>query len=79
MIYELMGKVHATFMSLKEDTRGVTAVEYAIIAVVMSGIVLAVFQNGTLNDAINSAMDAIANNISQASGGAGAGAGDASL
>lgn len=71
MIYELMGKVHATFMNLKEDTRGVTAVEYAIIAVVMSGIVLAVFQNGTLNDAINDAMTAIADNISQASDGPG--------
>ncbi|WP_407547181.1 Flp family type IVb pilin [Vibrio parahaemolyticus] len=59
------------FIELKKDTRGVTAVEYAIVAVVMSGIVLAVFNNGTLSEAINDAMDAVSANITSASAGPG--------
>lgn len=47
------------------DERGVTAVEYAIIAVAISAIVLAMF-NGELNDALQEAMDTIAENINAA-------------
>lgn len=58
-------------LKLTDDIRGVTAVEYAIIAVVMSGIILLVFQEGTLKKAIVEAMDTIANNISKAKAPAG--------
>lgn len=54
----LMSKFH-------NDERGVTAVEYAIIAVAISAIVLAMF-NGELNDALQAAMDTIAENINAA-------------
>ncbi|EEX34240.1 MULTISPECIES: Flp family type IVb pilin [Vibrio] len=54
----IMSKFHS-------DERGVTAVEYAIIAVAISAIVLAMF-NGELNDALQTAMDTIADNINAA-------------
>ncbi|MFY2509120.1 Flp family type IVb pilin [Vibrio pectenicida] len=54
-------------LKLTDDIRGVTAVEYAIIAVVMSGIILLIFQEGTLKKAMIEAMDNIAGNISKAS------------
>ncbi|NOH73442.1 Flp family type IVb pilin [Vibrio pectenicida] len=55
-------------LKLTDDIRGVTAVEYAIIAVVMSGIILLVFQEGTLKGAMNDAMKNITDNISKAKG-----------
>ncbi|QIA65825.1 Flp family type IVb pilin [Vibrio astriarenae] len=49
------------------DQRGVTTIEYAIIGVVMSIIVLAVFnQNSEIINALESAFQAITNNIQSA-------------
>ncbi len=73
MLNKFFAKAHLRLIELKEDRRGVTAVEYAIVAVVMSGIVLAVFNNGTLSEAINNAMDAVSQNITDASAGPGTG------
>ncbi|MGL5667148.1 MAG: Flp family type IVb pilin [Shewanella sp.] len=55
----------------KKDERGVTAVEYAIIAVAMSALVLAVYTNGDVKDALESAMATVKSNIQAASGSAG--------
>ncbi|MCG6461797.1 Flp family type IVb pilin [Vibrio parahaemolyticus] len=73
MLNKFFTKARLRLIKFKEDRRGVTAVEYAIVAVVMSGIVLAVFNNGTLNNAINSAMDAVSANITEAASGPGTG------
>jgi pilus assembly protein Flp/PilA len=46
------------------DQRGVTTIEYAIIGVAMSIVVLAVFnQNSEIINALESAFQVIANNI----------------
>jgi len=45
--------------------RGVTAVEYAIIAVAMSAIILFVFKDGTLKQTLNNAMSAISSKMLQ--------------
>ncbi|MCF7361913.1 Flp family type IVb pilin [Vibrio diazotrophicus] len=54
----------------KSDEEGVTAVEYAIVAVVMSAIVLAAFttENG-IRDAIENALQAVSDNLNSASDG----------
>ncbi|MGI9827679.1 Flp family type IVb pilin [Vibrio vulnificus] len=65
---------------LKEDDRAVTAVEYAIIAVAMSAVLLAIFKNGTLTGAITDAMDSVSSAISaenNSTGGTGGTAGGA--
>ncbi|CAH0540339.1 Flp family type IVb pilin [Vibrio marisflavi] len=51
-----------------KDQRGVTAIEYAIIGVAVSAIVLAVF-NGDLGTALQGAMGTITSNITAADGG----------
>ncbi|HAS6342629.1 TPA: Flp family type IVb pilin [Vibrio vulnificus] len=61
--------------SLKEDKRGVTAVEYAIIAVAMSAIILFVFKDGTLKQTLNNAMTAISTKMTEAGGVSGTGGG----
>lgn len=48
------------------NEKGVTAIEYAIIAVAMSTLVLAVFKTGTFNAAITNAMTAVTGNIGKA-------------
>jgi pilus assembly protein Flp/PilA len=53
-------------LELRDDQRGVTAVEYAIIAVAMSAIILAVFKNGALKQALVDAVDAVKTNIGTA-------------
>ncbi|MGL0822967.1 Flp family type IVb pilin [Vibrio vulnificus] len=68
--------------SLNEDKRGVTAVEYAIIAVAMSAIILFVFKDGTLKQTLNNAMSAISSKMTEAgtvsgTGGTGGAAGGA--
>ena len=55
-------------LSFKNDERGVTAIEYAIIGVAISAIVLAVF-NGDLGNALEGAMGTINNNITAANNG----------
>ncbi|GIU51359.1 hypothetical protein TUM4438_40700 [Shewanella sairae] len=53
-------------VSFYHDQRGVTAVEYAIIAVAMSAIVLAVYTNGDLGTAMTDAMSTVSENITGA-------------
>jgi len=49
-----------------KDERGVTAIEYAIIGVAISAIVLAVF-NTDIKTALSGAVDTIESNIGKAS------------
>ncbi len=65
MLTKLFVKSQLALQSFKNDERGVTAIEYAIIGVCMSAIVLAVF-NGTLQEALQGAMDTISTNITAA-------------
>ena len=62
MITALYIKTTNALHDFKKDQRGVTAIEYAIIGVAMSAIVLAVF-NTSLKDALTAAMATIATNI----------------
>ena len=62
MITALYIKTTNALHDFKKDQRGVTAIEYAIIGVAMSAIVLAVF-NTRLKDALTAAMATIATNI----------------
>jgi len=65
MITALYIKTTNALSDFKKDQRGVTAIEYAIIGVAMSAIVLAVF-NGSLETALTGAMATIATNITSA-------------
>lgn len=69
MFNKLCAKAYATTASyvhsFAADKRGVTAIEYAIIAVAISAIVLAMF-NTTLKDALTGAMTKITSNIEAA-------------
>ncbi|WP_375145846.1 Flp family type IVb pilin, partial [Vibrio parahaemolyticus] len=48
MLLNINSKLRNIRNKFKSDKRGVTAVEYAIIAVAMSSIILFVFKDGTL-------------------------------
>ncbi|MGF1752329.1 Flp family type IVb pilin [Vibrio makurazakiensis] len=65
MFTNLFVKTQLFIESFKSDQRGVTAIEYAILGVCMSAIVLAVFGDG-LTAALQSAVDAISQNITDA-------------
>ncbi|KXO09541.1 Flp pilus assembly protein, pilin Flp [Moritella sp. JT01] len=65
MITKLYVKSAIALHEFKKDQRGVTAIEYAIIGVAVSAIVLAVF-NGSLKDALKGAMTTITANIGKA-------------
>ncbi|GIC78883.1 Flp family type IVb pilin [Moritella sp. F3] len=65
MITALYIKTTNALYDFKNDQRGVTAIEYAIIGVAMSAIVLAVF-NTSLKDALTAAMTTITTNIGAA-------------
>ncbi|GEK14098.1 hypothetical protein AFI02nite_21340 [Aliivibrio fischeri] len=65
MLTKLFVKSQLALQSFKNDERGVTAIEYAIIGVCMSVVVLAVFK-GSLADALSTAMKNISNNITSA-------------
>ncbi len=56
-------------LEFRNDQRGVTAVEYAIIAVAMSAIILVVFKNGALKEALETAVNAVKENIGKANQG----------
>lgn len=57
-------KTRLALSAFMHDQRGVTAIEYAIVAVAVSAIVAAVFsQNGTLRSALDSAMSTVSDNI----------------
>ncbi|KOO07553.1 Flp family type IVb pilin [Vibrio hepatarius] len=69
MYLNIMAKLYEFklyLLELRDDQRGVTAVEYAIIAVAMSAIILAVFKNGALKQALVDAVDAVKTNIGTA-------------
>ncbi|NNN43539.1 MULTISPECIES: Flp family type IVb pilin [unclassified Vibrio] len=75
MLTKLYIKSRLLLDSFAHDQRGVTAIEYAIIGVAVSAIVLAVFSGeGGLKEALEGAMENItgkiteANNIGAASG-----------
>ncbi|MFB9213870.1 Flp family type IVb pilin [Vibrio sinaloensis] len=60
---QLFSHLHAFFA----DQRGVTAIEYAIIGVIISAMVLAVFvTDNDLQTAFSGAMSAISSNIAAA-------------
>lgn len=65
MITALYIKTTNALSDFKNDQRGVTAIEYAIIGVAMSAIVLAVF-NTSLQKALEDAIGVIADNIGKA-------------
>lgn len=66
MFYNILSRINFVKESFSQDQRGVTAVEYAIIAVAMSAIVLAVYTNGDLGQAMQDAMSTVADNINAA-------------
>jgi pilus assembly protein Flp/PilA len=67
MLTNIYIKTNRVFKRFHTDKRGVTVIEYAIIAVAISAIALALFgRNGKLGTALSSAMDTITNNISNA-------------
>ncbi len=65
-IYEFKLYLLEFLLEFRNDQRGVTAVEYAIIAVAMSAIILVVFKNGDLKKALVDAVTAIKGNIGTA-------------
>jgi len=65
MFTKLLGNAKLALAEFKNDQRGVTAIEYAIIGVAVSAIVLAVF-NGDLSAALENAMTQITTNITAA-------------
>lgn len=65
MLTKLAIKTQIALENFKNDQRGVTAIEYAIIGVAISAIVLAVF-NGDLKKALDGAMTTISSNITKA-------------
>ncbi|AZL86525.1 MULTISPECIES: Flp family type IVb pilin [Aliivibrio] len=65
MLTKLVVRSQMAFENFKNDQRGVTAIEYAIIGVSISAIVLLMF-NGTLKDALVGAMGTISSNIDSA-------------
>ncbi|ASI97775.1 Flp family type IVb pilin [Vibrio rotiferianus] len=65
MLTNLFVKTQLFIESFKNDERGVTAIEYAILGVCMSAIVLAVF-NDALYDALKGAVSTISSNITDA-------------
>lgn len=68
MYYNFLAKMHFLASDFMKDRRGVTAVEYAIIAVVMSALVLAAFQNDSLKNAITGALTKVTTNLTTATG-----------
>ncbi|WP_045408399.1 Flp family type IVb pilin [Vibrio jasicida] len=65
MLTKLFVKTQLFIESFKNDERGVTAIEYAILGVCMSAIVLAVF-NDALYEALDNAVKTISGNITAA-------------
>ncbi|MBE3666228.1 fimbrial protein [Vibrio navarrensis] len=67
MLTKLYIKSVLALRAFGKDERGVTAVEYAIIAVAISAIILAVFNEaGGLKEALEGAMETITGNIDKA-------------
>ncbi|KHT40364.1 Flp family type IVb pilin [Vibrio sinaloensis] len=66
MLTKAFVAAQSALYSFKKDERGVTAIEYAIIGVAVSAIVLAMF-NSDLRTALTGAMDKIVGKINEAS------------
>lgn len=67
MLTNLYVKGRCAIESFLKDQRGVTAIEYAIIGVAISAIVLAVFSgDGGIRDALDGAVEKITTNIENA-------------
>ncbi|MDP2573661.1 Flp family type IVb pilin [Vibrio penaeicida] len=67
MLTKLFVNAQFALEKFKKDERGVTAIEYAIIAVAISGIVFTVFSgNNGLQGALEGAFGAIKTRLSQA-------------
>ncbi|WCE32554.1 Flp family type IVb pilin [Vibrio sp. SCSIO 43137] len=66
MLYDILARIELIKGRFTHDERGVTAVEYAIVAVAMSAVVLAVYTNGDLVKAMKDAMAEVGKNISAA-------------
>lgn len=68
MYYKTLAKFSEWKTKFRDDIRGVTAVEYAIIAVVMSGIVLAAFNSTSLRGGIERALAQVESTLDAADG-----------
>ncbi|BFN31295.1 Flp family type IVb pilin [Vibrio harveyi] len=66
MLLKISCTISNIINEFKLDKRGVTAVEYAIIAVAMSSIILLVFKNGTLSNTLTEAMRQISSSMTSA-------------
>ncbi|MBY7996569.1 Flp family type IVb pilin [Vibrio fluvialis] len=67
MLTKAYVKTRLLVESFAKDQRGVTAIEYAIIGVAISAIVLAVFNtDGSFKDVLTGALDKITENIGKA-------------
>ncbi|CAK2824072.1 pilus assembly protein Flp/PilA [Vibrio crassostreae] len=66
MLLNINSKIRQIRTKFKLDKRGVTAVEYAIIAVAMSAILLTVFANGGIGNALGTAMESVSSSLSSA-------------
>lgn len=67
MLLNINSKLRKIRQKFKLDKRGVTAVEYAIIAVAMSSIILLVFKQGSLQNTLTGAMTKISASMDSAS------------
>ncbi|MGF1762014.1 Flp family type IVb pilin [Aliivibrio kagoshimensis] len=65
MITKLAIQAKIALMDFKDDQRGVTAIEYAIIGVAISAVVLAAF-NSDLGATLKTAMGKVTTNINAA-------------
>ncbi|EHV9834713.1 Flp family type IVb pilin [Vibrio vulnificus] len=65
MFNKLMTKALEFSLKFKGDERGVTAVEYAIIAVAISATLMAIFKEGTLTTAIKTSMENVTNALNK--------------
>ncbi|MCJ8346684.1 Flp family type IVb pilin [bacterium] len=65
MVKKVFKHFKLTLINFIDDQRGVTAVEYAIIGVSISAVILVMF-NGELQDALLAAVQNISDNINAA-------------
>ncbi len=71
LLTKLYVKSVITLKGLKDDQRGVTAIEYALVAVAIAAVVAVAFATtgtGTLGGALKSAMENVAGQVTAASG-----------
>tara|TARA_Y100001956_G_C4124626_1_gene189381 strand:- start:197 stop:418 length:222 start_codon:yes stop_codon:yes gene_type:complete len=67
MLTKISSEICSTIVAFRKDERGVTAIEYAIIGIIISGMILAVFvTDNDLKNALSDAMGVITSNIESA-------------